>query len=115
MSMMTCPHCGASTPPGAFCESCGKALPSASTGPRVLDGASLPTTSAGQQLVGDELQKQTKKAANTLLAIGLLQMVCGAIVVVLLTSVRRQNAPNQLSILLIAQFGVAAIFIGLFF
>ena len=37
---IACPHCRAANPPGgAFCESCGKALPSPyRTGPRVIGG-----------------------------------------------------------------------------
>src|SRR5687768_9367380 len=80
MSTVTCPHCGAATPPGAFCESCGKALPSAvPTTPRVVTGDVLPQSAAGQQMLGEELAKQTKKAAYALLAVGVIQATCGAV------------------------------------
>ena len=62
----TCPHCGAANPAGAaFCESCGKALPSgvAST-PRVVGGDAIASTAAGQQLQGEQLQKQAKRASG---------------------------------------------------
>ena len=78
---VTCPHCGASNPPGAaFCESCGKAMPSASPGgPRVVTADALPQTAIGHRVVSDELMKQQKKASTALLIVGILQVTCGAI------------------------------------
>ncbi len=65
---VSCPHCGAANPStAAFCESCGKALPSAvATGPRVVTAATMPQTALGQQVLEEELRKQTKKASIAL-------------------------------------------------
>jgi peptidoglycan/LPS O-acetylase OafA/YrhL len=80
-----CPHCGAANVAAArFCESCGKALPSAvATGPRVFTGDAMPTSAAGQDLLANELAKQTKRAATTLLVIAILALIGGVIFFVL--------------------------------
>jgi predicted amidophosphoribosyltransferase len=60
---ITCPHCGAANPStGTFCESCGKALPSAvASSPRVTSSvAGFAGTDAGRSLQAGELQKQAK-------------------------------------------------------
>jgi hypothetical protein len=103
------------TAAGGFCESCGKALPSmSSSGPRVVTGDVVPTSVAGQKLVGAELKKQTNRAAYTLLAIGIIQIVLGSIFIGIAA-----NAPGApagtFTTLMIMQFIVAAVFIGLFF
>jgi hypothetical protein len=116
MDTAVCPHCSAVTDiKAAFCEACGKALPAAApSGPRIISGDALPTSAAGQELIGDELSKQTKRAANTLLAVGIIQLTCGALVVALLA-----NAPGaaelDVTVLIAAQFIVAAMFFGLYF
>lgn len=119
VNTIICPHCAAANASGAsFCESCGKALPSATaSAPRVVSGDALPTSAAGQALVSAELSKLTKRAAYTLLAVGILQATCGAILVGVLASVQRGQMGDELNLpfLLALQFGGAAIFIGLFF
>lgn len=116
VATVTCPHCGASNPTdSAFCESCGKALPTTvSAGPRVVEGAALPASAAGQELVGDELRKQVKKASTTLLVVGILQLVCGMSVIGILSQARG-TAPGMIKVLAGAQLVVAGIFIGLYF
>ena len=116
-STIVCPHCNATVPAGAFCESCGKALPQqAAGGPRVVGAAELPSTAAGRQLVGDELTKQTKRASLTLLVVGCLQLVCGAIVAgLLLNAPTGANVELNVKVLVAAQIIVALIFFGLYF
>lgn len=79
-SSIACPHCGAENfTPGAFCESCGKALPSASaSGPRIVTDADA-TTSAGQTLVRKSLEKDMKKAFTALMVVAVLQTIFGPI------------------------------------
>ena len=65
---VSCPHCGAGNPStAAFCATCGKALPSAvPTGPRIVTTDTMPQTALGQQVLEEELRKQTKKASIAL-------------------------------------------------
>ncbi|MFI5378140.1 MAG: hypothetical protein ACHRHE_02430 [Tepidisphaerales bacterium] len=87
------------------------ALPRGSSGPRVITGDAVPQSAIGQSLVSEDLTKQMKKVFYTLLAVGLIQMTCGAILLVAL-----KNNPAMtlnLPILLLAQFGVAGVFIVL--
>jgi hypothetical protein len=95
----------------AFCESCGKALPAAApTGPRVVTAEALPQTAIGHRMVSDELVKQQKTASTALLVVGLIQLTCGAIALFAL----QKAAPGQFNpVLFVIQFGVAAIFLGL--
>jgi hypothetical protein len=96
-SNIICPHCSASNPSNAqFCESCGKALPNLSaTGPRIVDGTAFATTTAGQKLQADELNKQAKKAAGALLAVAIIQtIVCGALILIA-SSNKRMNVMFQ--------------------
>ena len=116
---MTCPHCGALTSAGAYCESCGKALPSAAPmGPRVVGADAMPTSLAGQKLMGDELKKLMNRAAYTLLAVGLLQVTCGAVAAAFVSN-QQANIPPELmgtlKLLFIVQFLAAGLFVGLFF
>ena len=113
MSTVTCPHCQTiNTQGNAFCQSCGMALPQTSGGPRVVTGEAMPATAAGQTLLAEQLTKQTRQVFWVLLAVGLIQMTCGAILVVALQKVQGA-ASAALPVLLIAQFIVAAGFIGL--
>jgi hypothetical protein len=113
---ITCPHCGAVSAAGAFCESCGKAVPSTfATSPRIVSGDALPYSAAGQKLVGDELRKHTNRAAYTLLAVGILQVTCGPIVAVTLANAPGVGLEGMVGVLLVAQFVVAAVFFGLYF
>jgi hypothetical protein len=118
---LPCPHCGAANPAGStFCESCGKALPSATpTGPRIITGDVLPSSAAGQKLVGDQLSKQTRRAAYTLLIVGIILAVLGAILAVAVATspdvTSAMGAAGQDPKLLMAiHFGLAVIFLGLF-
>src|SRR5687768_8999316 len=87
-SMMACPHCGAGNPVGsAFCQSCGKALPTGySAGPRVVGAGEFAGTAAGQKLQSDELRKQSKKASGALLAVAIIQTVATAIIFAIVQS-----------------------------
>jgi len=72
-------------PDAAFCESCGKALPSSgSTGPRVVTEASGTKSRLATMHVLEDLRKQTKKAAGALLAVAILQAVFGAVIIMIL-------------------------------
>jgi hypothetical protein len=77
-----CPHCGASNPGGgAFCESCGKALPPpVPTGPRIVGNETLATTGAGQELQDEQLHKQAKRASGALLAVAILTTIAGLVI-----------------------------------
>ena len=111
-----CPHCGAANvTTAAFCEACGKALPSMTqAGPRVVSAEALPQSALGQRLVGDELVKQQKKATTALLAVAIIQTVVGPIILTILSQSQRQ--PTTIPpIIWVVQFGVAAIFWVLWF
>lgn len=112
---MMCPHCNAQNPAGGqFCESCGKALPTLNpTGPRIISKTEFATTSAGQKLQGDELQKTAKKASGALLTAGVIQFAVGAIVFFSARYTRPILAQGSLLFLFITFFGLGAIFIGL--
>jgi hypothetical protein len=113
---IACPHCRALNPVGsAFCESCGKALPTGATaGPRIIAGNQFATTAAGQKLQSDELEKQAKKAAGALLAVAVVQTAFGALVYFLLQNAGPQAAAAAQSTVVVV-FGVAVIFWGLYF
>ena len=75
---------------------------------------SMASTSAGRQLVSDELQKNLKKAKNALLTVAIIQTVFGLIIY----GVAQSNLPPGRSfppVLLITLFGIAALFYGLYF
>jgi hypothetical protein len=104
---------------GAFCESCGKALPAAvQAGPRVVAGDAVATTAAGQQLQADQLHKQSKRARGALLAVAIIMTVVGALFFLILSQSSNAGANNPLAgmnqgaavILLI----LAAVFWGLY-
>jgi hypothetical protein len=116
-SSITCPHCGAANVAGAnFCESCGKALPSAApAGPRVVTGDVLPYSAAGQDLLAVELQKQTRRAAITLLVIGILGLVAGAIFFIIGMRVAAPNAAIDPRITGATFCIMGLIFLGLYF
>lgn len=114
MSEIACPHCQTPNPAeNSFCRSCGNALPRSNDGPRVIFGDALPQSAVGQALVVDDLSKQIKRVFYTLLAVGLIQLTCGAVMVSMLQN--NQETANQLPLMLVVQFGVALIFIALSF
>lgn len=112
---IACPHCGTANAESAtFCASCGKALPTMSpAGPQILSGGAMPTSSAGHNVYSGELQKQAKKAFGALLAVGILQLVFGAVIVFAL-----QNSPQVGEIpmtVYLMVFGIGIVFLGLAF
>lgn len=113
---IACPHCGAMNPSGgAFCESCGKALPSAAaSGPRILSSATgFASTGAGRSMQSDELQKQAKKAAGALLAVAIIQVIFGAILVFALLPAGIPAATRNM--IMLSVFGIGAVFFALYF
>ncbi|HZZ41404.1 MAG TPA: hypothetical protein VFE58_00575 [Tepidisphaeraceae bacterium] len=110
----TCPHCSSPNPPAsAFCESCGKALPSPTpTPPRLLLNSELPTTSVGIELTTSELGKKTRRAANTLLVVGIIQLLVGAFLLTIFNQTKRP-VPDAMTIIVV-QFIVAFLFLALY-
>jgi peptidoglycan/LPS O-acetylase OafA/YrhL len=111
---ITCPHCGAPNVSGAqFCESCGKALPSAAaTGPRVVSADALPQTALGHQLVTGELAKTQKNASTALLVVAIIASAVAGILIAVAQS--NPGASQALPPVVMAiQVGVALIFWGL--
>lgn len=115
MNQATCPHCGALSAAGAFCQSCGNALPSAiPSGPRIVSGPELASTTAGQKLQGDELMKTAKRARGALLAVAILSTIGIGIVYAILKNLSKLP-DSQILAGMIGQVIVAAIFWGLYF
>lgn len=76
----SCPHCQSTTPgDGAFCVSCGKALPTPSTGPRIVGDKDFATSATGQVVQADEMKKKARSAFNILLTLAIIQFVLGII------------------------------------
>ena len=116
MSQVTCPHCGVLSAVGAFCESCGKALPAQMpTGPRVVSGPATATTSAGQKLQVDELAKTAKKAQGALLLASIVSSIAIVVAFAIAQSATKGNLPPQALAILIGQAIVAVVFWGLWF
>lgn len=114
---IVCPHCGAESAGGAFCESCGKALPAAMPGgPRVVSADAAPTTTVGRRMVGDELTRTQKKASGALLAVGILQLILGGILyaVVKNSPAAAENAA-EINLTLAVVIGVGLIYFALYF
>lgn len=118
---VTCPHCRAHYAAGAaFCESCGKALPSAvASGPRVVSADAMSQTAAGQRIVGDELVKPQKKGATALLWVAILQTLVGPVMLLAQKAkMERENPGTTFQILPVAWvtiFGIAIAFWALYF
>ena len=73
--MANCPHCGATVDPQvSFCPACGMAV-AAGSGPRIIEGQSLASTSTGLFLQSEELQKKTGRAFRYLLLIAIVQFL----------------------------------------
>lgn len=89
----------------AECRSCS---------PRIIAGDALPESAAGQKLVGDELQKQTRRAANTLMWVSILMYAFGIIIFLVISNARAVAAENA-NLLLVMQFVIATVFLGLYF
>jgi hypothetical protein len=122
METVICPHCGEATASdSAFCEACGKAVPSARpAGPRVVDDRSLATTGAGRALVGEQLHQSMKRASTALLVVAVLQTIFGPIMLMIQKRQMEEAAgPGaQVEIEPVAYvivFGIAAVFWALYF
>jgi hypothetical protein len=63
--------------------------------------------------MGDELGKQTKSAATTLLVVGIIQIVVGGVLIGLLLSIKRPSAAVNLPVVVASTIGLGVIFIGL--
>jgi hypothetical protein len=83
------------------------------SGPRVVTADALPQTAIGHRVVSDELVKQQKKASTALLVVGILQVTCGAIALAAISKAAPAGTVSPM--IFVAQFGVAAIFFGLYF
>jgi hypothetical protein len=112
---VTCPHCSAPNRAGAaFCESCGKALPTAAPStPRIVTDAQFATTGAGQKLQADELHKTAKKAAGALLAVAIIQTIICAILLAVASANNRVAALMD-SALAVSLIGIAVVFWALY-
>lgn len=117
---VSCPHCAASNPlDAAFCESCGKALPSvAPAGPRVVTAESAPATSAARAMIEDDLRKQMKKASTALLIVAVLQAAFGPVALMVMKAKAEKDAgPGAVMeiepISYVIVFGLAIAFFGL--
>ncbi len=111
----TCPHCQASNEhSGAFCTTCGKAMPSAApAGPRVLGTHDLAASQAGRSLQIDQLTRHIRTGYRTLLAVGILQLLMGAVILALASAA----PPDVQGLGLVAAFvaGIGVVFLGLAF
>jgi hypothetical protein len=115
---IACPHCGsASAPNSQFCEICGKALPSeTATGPHVVGADEIARTGLGQQLQGEELQREIKKASSALLWVAILQTAASLFVFIVQQAAQKIPHPlmpgleNLLTGVAIAMFAFAIIY-----
>ena len=116
MSTIPCPHCGTENlEGGAFCQQCGKALPSAApTGPRIVTGEQIATTAVGQDLQGQQLRKQAGKAAGALFAVAILTAISGVVFYFLLKNTRGVEANVPMTVL-ITNLVLAGIYAGMGF
>jgi hypothetical protein len=78
--MSLCPHCGVTVEStAAFCPSCGKAVSTGTTGPRIVEREDLASTRAGLELQAEGLLQESRKAFVCLLIVGILQFVAAGI------------------------------------
>lgn len=117
MATVACPHCAAANTAGvAFCATCGKALPSMyATGPRVVTGGAMATTSAGVKLQADELHRQARKASGALLTVAIIQTVVGGILFAVFSSLPGAAGRINIPWLFGPVVAVGAIFWALYF
>jgi hypothetical protein len=120
VNTISCPHCAAPNAAGAaFCVACGKALPSAAgAGPRVVGYDSIPVTSTGQQVMGDQLRKEMNKASIALLVVAVIQTLLGPVALYMAKSQMEREMGQEVVIQPIGWvmvFGIAAAFFALFF
>lgn len=116
-----CPHCGTPNPVGStFCGRCGKALPTGDTaGPRIVSAGAQDTTTAGRQLLSDELRKKLNKSSGALLAVAILQAIMGPVMLSMAKSQAERQSPGQVfeiqPVAYVIVFGISAAFFGLWF
>jgi hypothetical protein len=114
---LQCPHCGATYQSGsAFCEACGKALPSAMrSSPRIVGGSDFAQTSAGMKLQADDLHRQAKRATSALRWVAIIQTIfAGIIFMAVQQSPAGAKLTPQIQYLLIEMGIVAVVFWGLY-
>lgn len=117
MDGIVCPHCSAMNGlDSSFCESCGKALPTQEpAGPRIVTGADMATTEAGQELQSRELAKQARKAAGALLAVAILQAIFGTIILFGMGAFADDAPDNGINAAVIGSvYGIAVVFFALY-
>ena len=114
MSAINCPHCGAQNPDGAaFCEKCGKAVPSSTpAGPRIVSGEAVAGTAIGQTVQADQLRKEARKAAGALFVVAVLQVI-GAALYCFVLRPEMNIAPEQALIVAIVALVLAGIYAAL--
>jgi hypothetical protein len=112
-----CPHCGNSAAAmAAFCGSCGLALPSAApTTPRVVTVKDSARTTAGQKLQADELLRTAKRAASTLLTIGIINLAFGALNVQLIMRIGRLGQLHYMEAMTASMLIAGALYVAMFF
>lgn len=110
---IVCPHCQAENAENHnFCERCGKALPAAAGTPRVVAGAASPGTTLGRSFKQRELKDaMRKKAAGTLLAVTILQVLGSAITVALQGDALE---PAEWRFMVAIMLGIAGLFFALY-
>jgi hypothetical protein len=115
VSTMQCPHCGAVNPAGsAFCQSCGKAMPTGyATGPRVVTATTAGASGVGRELLSDELRKKMKTSSGALLAVAIIQAILGPVMLWMINEQMRQQGMELRPIAYVIVFGIAAAFFGL--
>lgn len=111
-----CPHCGASVSPElAFCEQCGKALPTASDRPRIVEGASFAATAVGQKLQADELRRKAKSSSGALLAVAIFATLgCGLVYMVLQDAFDDPEVGGAAKAMMAAQVVLTVAYYGLY-
>ena len=117
MTADSCPHCGAlRSPDAAFCESCGKALPSPMpAGPRIVTSGERANSSAGLVVQSEDLHSQVKKAAGALLAVAILQALFGTCLLLAgpMASEFITIEGSQTAVF-VSVYGIAVLFFGLY-
>jgi len=109
---MACPHCRADNATGLdFCQTCGKALPSAflST-PSITTGTLFATTPVGRKLQGYELHSKAKQAAVILGVIAFLTLI-GTFVD--MSQLPPGASSTTRNVVMMIDFGILACFVGL--
>lgn len=105
-----CPHCGATNPTGSsFCGKCGKAVPSGSGGPRIVEGKNLASSGVGKHLQSEELHKKAKKASVALLVVAILSTLATALLLFVTGELRKVPDGEVLANVLITSQAIVAV------